>query len=275
MSRKVNADLHNHLRTWTWTGKKDFDRAVKAAFKRLGSGGVLGITNFADTRYELYTRQPRRHFGDNKGNAIHVIEPERDLLVVKGQEVQTNQGHLLILGLMQDVHLRSSRRVTLEDALSEAEDNNGIIIADHPFYFEGVGSYLQRNPRILERIDALELNGSAIWIPGKTPRHTNQKLLEFYLDITEDFPHLGVIANSDGHSFWEIGKSYSKIRALNPSNADSITSSLRAGIRACTPEIEDITLRPSMAGAYLHAALLAPYILGVLHATNPKGESHK
>ena len=50
----------------------------------------------------------------------------------------------------------------MEETLKKAKDNNGIIIIDHPFYMEGTGNYLEKNSKLLENIDAIEIhNGEA------------------------------------------------------------------------------------------------------------------
>ena len=260
----IKADLHNHLRTFTHAKEGDFDLAVDLAYKRLGLGGILGLVNFADTRYELYSQQSSRYGRRVLGNAIYI--PEKDILVVKGQEIATKQGHLLILGLMENKHLKSGR--TLEDSLKEAKDNNGIIIADHPFYKEGVGNYLYG--RLFEQIDGIELNGEAVWIPGLTPINASLSAILFYTKIKDDFD-IGIIANSDSHSFFELGKSFTYLPSLDIKNSETLVSSLRQGIR--NSKLKDTHSVKSPIGTYLHVGLLAPLIigakLGLIKLTNP------
>ncbi len=260
----IKADLHNHLRTFTHAKEGDFDLAVDLAYKRLGLGGILGLVNFVETRYELYSQQKSKYGRRVLGNAVYV--PEKDILIVKGQEIATKQGHLLVLGLRERKHLHSGR--TLEDSLKEAKDNNGIIIADHPFYKEGVGNYL--TGKLLEQIDALELNGEASWIPGITPINANLKAINYFLDIKDDFD-IGIIANSDGHSFFELGKSFTYFPQPDLKNSETLVSSLRRGIR--NAKLEDTHSVKSLLGTYLHVGLLAPLIigskLGLIKITNP------
>ena len=268
--KKVKADLHNHLHTFTWIREGDFDKAVNRASLTLGMGGILGIANFADTRYEAYTQQRSKNKRKNLGNAVYV--PEKDILVVKGQEVQTQQGHLLVLCLEENKHLGNNR--TLEDSIKEAQDFNAIIVADHTFYREGIGPYLEQHPELLEQLDALELNGEANSIPKLAPKHANQKLLEFYSQIYKKYPRLGIIANSDGHSFREIGLSYTLLERPDLTSSEVISATLRQAIRTATPK--DTYLHQSRLGTYTHAGVLSPLVLlsklGLWKPTYPENQ---
>ena len=122
---KVKADLHNHLRTSSRSYDADFNRAVDIATKRLGVGAIFGVVNFADKRYEHFTglRGYERVYVGEKNNGVYV--PQQNVLVIKGQEVSTNEGHILVIGLGKDVHLKQYK--TLQDTLKEARDNNTVI----------------------------------------------------------------------------------------------------------------------------------------------------
>ena len=137
----VKADLHNHLRT-----RSDmhglFNPAIDKTKKRLGAGGILGVVNFDDRRYEDFVSQKGGYEREKIGrNAIYV--PEKDILVVKGQEVPTQDGHILVIGLNYGVNLERKR--SLKDTIANALDENGIIILDHPFYYEGAIDYFRNN----------------------------------------------------------------------------------------------------------------------------------
>ena len=226
---KVKADLHNHLRTSSHFQEEDFNRAVDITYEGLGQGGILGLANFNDSCYEDFSGLGLRGYDrENIGNAVYV--PEKDILIVKGQEVPTNQGHLLVLCLQQRKHLKTYR--SLEDTLKEAKDNNGIIIADHPFYREGIGYHLEQHPELLESFDAIEVhNGEAVWIPKLAPKNANKKAREFYLTQKRNHPHLGALSTSDGHSFYEVGRNYTLISEPAIETPEKLTESLRKSVR--------------------------------------------
>lgn len=229
---KIKADLHNHLRSSSILKDSDFNSSIDAASKKLGGGATFGMVNVHDRRYEKFADlkgYERVWIGDNK-NALYI--PDKDVLVVKGQEVHTDQGHLLVIGLGYDVHLKNNS--SLEDTLKKAKDNGGTIITDHPFYMDGTGSYLEKNPQLLEYIDAIEVhNGEASFgLPvGPFPSGANKKAQEFYDEVKNDFPYLGAIASSDGHSIYEIGSSWTEINKLDIEDNENFTYSLRESIR--------------------------------------------
>lgn len=225
----VKADLHNHLSTRTFRG--DFYTVIDVTRTRLDEGAVLGLINFGDARYERFA-QSVGYERQDIGNAIYV--PDEDVLVIKGQEIKTKKGHLLVLGLQKDVHLKDDR--TLDDAIKEAHDNNGIIVADHPFYKEGIGPFLEENASFyLDHFDAIEVfNGEAsLWLPRMLPRNANKKAERYFRNVSSIFPNLGAIATSDGHSLYEIGRSYSYIDFPDIGSAEKLVKSLRNEIRKC------------------------------------------
>lgn len=236
--RVVKADLHSHLRTTSYWQEGDFNRAVDVAQRRLGEGGIFGLVNFSDTRYETFsglTGYDRDFVGEGK-NAVYV--PQKDIFIVRGQEVPTQQGHLLVLGLPKDVHLRERR--SLEDAIKEARDSNGIIIADHPFYREGIGPCIQDKPELVKQFDAFEVfNGEAsLWIPGLTPRHANRNASDFYSKRRYEFKwhtKVGDVVSSDGHSFFELGRCWTALdispTLTTEASSEKFVNALRESIR--------------------------------------------
>ena len=235
----MKADLHNHLRTRSRFNKEDFNKAIDLACERMGKYSAIGVVNFSDERYEQFVTlqgYEREYLGERE-NSIYI--PEKKILVIKGQEVPTKEGHLLVLGLGNEVHLKEKR--SLEDTIKEAKDNNGIIIADHPFYWKGIGPYLERNIHLLERIDGIEIfNGEASFgLPfGPLPTNSNERTKEFYKEVNPIFPRLGAISTSDGHSFYELGKSWTELGKIELSQSRRFIQSLRESIQRTSLETE-------------------------------------
>lgn len=227
--RRIRADLHNHLRTRSTWKEGDFNRAINITRKRLGQGGIFGLVNFSDNRYETFSElSGYDRAAVDEDRAIYV--PGKDVIVVKGQEVPTQQGHLLVLGLQKGTHLADGRK--LEDSLKEAKDLGGITLADHPFYKEGIGPYLKENPELINEIDAIEtFNAEAsLWIPFLTPARANRKAEKFFYAQTPRKGEPGQLASSDGHSFYELGSNFTYLW-MNDDYAGFSSSQLKESIR--------------------------------------------
>lgn len=210
----VKADLHNHLRTSSNLKQEDFNRAIDLAEKRLGKNSIFALANFSDNKYEQFTGlrgYERQYLGENK-NAIYV--PSKKVLVIKAQEIPTQQGHVSALGLHYNQQIQEHR--SLEETLEEidnATDGEAIKIASHPFFQYGIGDYLQKHPDLLEFLDAIEIhNGEAMF--------GNQEALAFYKELFKQSFPIGALSVSDGHSFHELGTNWTSIEfpETNPMN---------------------------------------------------------
>ena len=220
---KSKASLHEHLKTSSNLQQKDFNKAIDIAAARLGEYGIFAITNFEDKRYEHFTflQGYDRYFIGENHNAIYV--PDKKILVIKAQEVPTEQGHLLVLGLGHGNHIKSNQ--TLEDTIKQTIDFNAIRIADHPFFKAGLGPYLQSHPELIGLFDAIEThNGEAIY--------GNKKAKKFYNSLKQDDYKLGALSSSDGHSFHELGKSWTEIDFPDIDNSKEFIPTLRNSIKS-------------------------------------------
>lgn len=245
----IKADLHTHLRTGSIFNKRDFNRAIDLAAKRLGTqeGAAFALVNFEDKRYEQFIGLPgyeREYVGPDR-NAIYI--PKKKVLVVKGQEMPTKQGHLLVLGLEADIKIKSD--MSLKDTIDAADDNLGTIIAAHPFYIHGMGNYLIEYAKNIRKtrgekdniksIDAIEIHngGAALTLPlsKKLPERANEHAEEFHrIARTAGYKHLGALSVSDGHSFYELGKSWTEIDMPNLSE-NYFKTSLKREVRSQGP----------------------------------------
>ena len=221
MVGRIKADFHNHLRTSSNLQDEDFNQSIDLAHRRLGRGGAFGMINFSDTRYERFSElggYQRIYVGPQK-NAIYI--PEKDILVVKGQEVPTEQGHLLVLGLGYDQHIKQHQ--SLEDTINEARKYGATIVADHPFFAEGIGSYLKgKGNRHLKEIDAIETyNGEATIGIFSNFRAKN------FTRMSRD---IGSLATSDGHSMYKLGSAWTEVDEISK-NPNDFLMSLRSSVK--------------------------------------------
>ena len=151
----VKADLHNHIRTGSKIGSY-LGKAMTKTRETLGENGVIGIINFGDLRYESFLENGKGRL-DISSDGSYFYDKIEKVWGVKGQEVETDFGHLLILGVPSKIEIESRR--SLDYILSSVRDFEGIIIADHPFYYQGCRRKLDLR---IHEIDGFEVhNGEA------------------------------------------------------------------------------------------------------------------
>ena len=173
--REVKVDIQNYIRARSDMSKVDFNRVMKRASSTLGPGGIFGITNFHDQRYEDAQEQCNGHgIGTiNLGNAFYV--PSYDLLVVKCQRIMTKEGSqdldLDVIGLQRTRHI--PEHMTLDDTLRAVEDEGAISDLPNPFHKRGLGPFVREHPEYLERVQGITVYSGegAFWIPNFAPRY--------------------------------------------------------------------------------------------------------
>jgi hypothetical protein len=223
--RKINADLHNHLATGNDIDSLDFNKVIDTARKNLGAGGILGICNFDDKRYEQFIKK-EGYKRQNLGNAIYV--PEKDILVIKGQEIHALECSVLVLGLPEGKNLEGGRLV--EDVLKEAKTYEACTGIVHPWHIGGIKEYLWK---LIEKISIKEFEKLVDWyevhsataslcVPGVTPKNANGKARKTYDFMINDLKiDIGSEISTDGHSVWEIGNSYTTLTMPDYNEMDS------------------------------------------------------
>jgi len=254
MENRVKADLHNHLgRYGTF---ESFNSVADAASERLGENGILGIANCNDFRYERLVDSPgyeRVELGFRK-NAIYV--PDKKLLVVRGQEIFADEGHVLGVGTGKWTNIASKK---LKNVLEELTDLKTARIAVHPGQKDGIMEYVSENPRLLFLIDSWEIyNAEAeLWVPGFLPKHANEKAEDFYFrEIMEKgYSGIGICSFTDGHGEKEIGRSYTWLPPVDITNPDALKFSLKNGLRE-THDLKYLVMRPAKLAALKHAVEL-------------------
>ncbi|MCK4647423.1 hypothetical protein KAT24_00660 [Candidatus Pacearchaeota archaeon] len=248
----IKVDIHNHLgRNGANPG---FDETIDIVYNKLGSNSIFGIANSNDYRYEDFVEQlggkyNRDYIGEDK-RAIYV--PEKDMLIVKCQEMFTKQGDVLAIAMPsgKNVETKNTR-----DSIMTAKDFGASLDAVHPFYIDGIGKFLSENPKLLEHFSSWEIyNGSAeFWFPKILPRNANDKALEFYAKEIQPNSNLdiGMSSSTDGHLTRTLGKCYTKLEDFNltsPNLVNELDSKLR-GVKS----MEKLYMEPNKLDAFQHA----------------------
>lgn len=113
------------------------------------------------------------------------------LLVLSGIEVSTAEGHVIILGIKENI----PQNLTLQETIKIARERGGVVIAPHPFKIRSIGAAAKDT-------DAIEtFNSRCIFGENK-----KAKELAFMLRKTE-------VGGSDSHMLATIGLGFTEIDA--------------------------------------------------------------
>jgi hypothetical protein len=205
----IRADLHNHLgRDGANPG---FDETINIAHSRLGNGGIIGIANSDDYRFEKFVSQRGKYSRttiDNRAVYVH----EKDMWVVKCQEMFTEKGDILAVAMPKSVNVKTKK---VKDAMKAARGIGASLVAVHSFYKQGIGKFLEDNLDLLPEFASFEVyNGSAEFsLPPIFPKNANPKALDFYNFFcrTELRGMPGMSSFTDGHSAEVIGTCYTEL----------------------------------------------------------------
>ncbi|KAA0007660.1 MAG: PHP domain-containing protein [Thermoplasmata archaeon] len=196
-------DLHIHTK-YSLDGKEEPYKIAKF-LKKAGYGG-MAITDH-DTI---------------KGADISID----DFIVIPGEEIKTDGGHILAIGIKEEIKSRIA-----SDAIDEIHDKGGIAIIAHPFRFS--------KPKV-EKIDAVEV------INGRNFPTQNKKARQYALRR-----RLPMTAGSDAHFIWECGRAYTLIDA--ESTDDAIEAILKGETKELAQLSDFITL---LKARFIHLPIL-------------------
>jgi len=151
--------------------------------------------------------------------ANKIAKRYRDIIFLKGEEITTTGGHLLGLGIDEEI----PKGLSPEEAVDRIKEQGGVAIAPHPFSTFGLKHLIFKLP--LDGIEVLNIWGSAF----RANRRAQMAFL--MLDLAE-------IGSSDAHSLSMIGKMYTKVEVKEMS-ADAVLRSIR---KKQTEAFSDLTL---------------------------------
>jgi len=247
----VKADLHTHgwcgqedgsgqfiMRFLGETGKRNLQTIAEKGFSQ-GQHTLIGLINFNDTRYQKIVntrRELEKHFeiyDDYKERLVGVYHKGKNLWchILRGQEVPTNEGHLLILGNDKDIKSR-----IIEDVFKEAKDMYAINIGDHSLEESFLSKFFgfltnqrmslgKENVRkYKEQLDLLEYGNSNV------PELTSET------EALGKEVNLKGVSCSDSHTLNQMFSSYMLFEKLDFSYWEKLRESLLDGINKGTVE---------------------------------------
>lgn len=257
--RYVRADLHNHFTTRSRV--LDPNRVADRVREALGEGGICALVNYDDQRYEAFARGAERASASavNFGNAIHF--QDRDVIVVKGEEIPAAEGDLLVLGLREGNHLPQGK--PLRDSIDDSNDQGGIVIITTPYFMSRVGDEIRKNHKILSRVHAIEVHD------GQVPAKANLSAEQLHKRRSRSGYLVGRLSSSDGHTFREVGGSWTTLEIpehyTDLKKAEDVSQMLIHGIRKTgyegydgyyLPKILPWQRKRSRAGFVLHTGII-------------------
>lgn len=192
----IKADLHNHFTTLSRV--LDPNKVADIVRKKLGFDGMCALVNYDDQRYEALARKSGPH-ATSTGNALYF---NQGAWVVKGEEIPTSTGDLLVLGLSEGTHLTPHRSIA--ETIDEAKAAGGVIIVPHPFFHSNVGAEINANTnqQYIYSIAGIEIGN------GNASKKQNSLALDLVMGLHEE---IGGISVTDGHSF-AIGRGYTSFQ---------------------------------------------------------------
>ncbi|KHO55504.1 MAG: hypothetical protein QT10_C0001G0108 [archaeon GW2011_AR19] len=213
--------------------KKYLKKLLKILFIKKGNL-VLGISNFNDDdRYKklLETAEKLKLYrfdGKNKDFFFSIEKDNKKVYFIKTDEIETDKGHLLIVGFKGKIRKRK-----LEEVLKEVHKQKCIIIANHPLHNFGVPYFLVE--KILGKYNGVSFNKKELM---KYKKDFDAIELDAY--FPEDWikikkfatkNKIPIISDSDAHFLDEIFTSFYEIENLNFSNPTSFKKSLKNALK--------------------------------------------
>ncbi len=238
--KTFKVSLHSHTTNFvhfilTKPNKKQYlEKLLKILFKKHGNI-VLGISNFNDDeRYKKLFETAKllsKEYLVNKKYSDYFFSIQRadkKIYFVKTDEIETDKGHILIVGFNGKIRKRK-----LEHILKEAKKQNCIIIANHSLHDFGIPYFIVKKilgkhgeisftKKDLEKnkkyFDALEISSyfPEDWKKIKTFAKENRKTL---------------VSDSDAHFLDEIFTSWYEVKGLNFKNPAEFKKSLKKSLQ--------------------------------------------
>ncbi|MDD5181736.1 MAG: CehA/McbA family metallohydrolase [Candidatus Nanoarchaeia archaeon] len=161
------------------------ERLIKTAIKR-------GLTSLAITDHDNIR-------GAEIGEQYIKKHKIENFTLLKGEEVSTNKGHMIGVGLEEPIKPGRSPQETADKIKAQG----GAVIVPHPYTHYGIKEYTVTT----KGIDAIEVFNTFYWFNSMQKLRTN-----FYPKFAERH-HLGQVAGTDAHTLGIIGKVYTKIKS--------------------------------------------------------------
>ena len=176
-------DIHTHSHPASSCSSVSEDRLIEEA-KRIGLDGIC----LTDHNYVWNPDQ------------VKELTQKHGFLVLSGNEITTDQGHMLVFGL--DTNIKERRIIKLDELRREVKKANGYMIVVHPFRgfltfgVEQLGLNIEKamERALFKYVDAIEV------MNGKVTKEEND-----FASKVADGLGLPAVGGSDAHKQSEVG----------------------------------------------------------------------
>ena len=191
-SLKVYLHIHSHFSSDGGMSPEDIIRTAEMA-----GLDVIAVTDHNTIKGGIETRK---------------LAKGRDIIVIVGEEIKTEDGEIIGLELEKDIE----KGLSLKETCKLIKKQKGLVMIPHPFenLRKGVGNKMED---IIDYIDVVEVFNARCYF-----ERSNRKAEEFA--IKHNLPKC---AGSDAHFIMEIGSAYMVIEAEK--NMISVLKALKEG----------------------------------------------
>ncbi len=142
------------------------------------------------------------------------------LIMIPGIEISTDKGHMIALGLQEEIEPRSA----LEETIELIDESHGITIAAHPYRFwSGIGEKA-----------VLDNHWSAIeGLNGRSGHKDNYRARKLAKRMS-----LPIVGGSDSHNYDTIGKAFTLVEDV--STWEDVISEIQKGKTSVSGDNRDI-----------------------------------
>ncbi|MBN1134651.1 MAG: PHP domain-containing protein [Methanosarcinaceae archaeon] len=134
-----------------------------------------------------------------------------ELLVIPGIEVMSSKGHILVIGIKQNIEPHKSP----EETIKRARQLGGVVIIPHPFKVTSHG---------IGFVEGLDIDAVEVLNSRCLSDNTNKKAKKAAESLS-----LAQVGGSDSHIPQMVGQAYTEIEASEKS-VDSVLSAIREGM---------------------------------------------
>ncbi len=185
-----------------------FDLHVHSNFSKDGLSSVEDILRAAAAKGLAGVAITDHNTTAGGRHALEVVDKVAPgLIVIPGEEVSTKQGHLIVLGITQDI----APGMTVEDTIKEARRLGGLVVVPHPY------NKPRHGMNIPEGADAVEVYNSR-YILGMHNRMARRRAKA---------RKLPEVSGSDAHQASLVGNAITLIKAEKTPGA--VLEAIKAG----------------------------------------------